>query len=569
MIISFDSTIRKYYTSEEWQENIEIMKALDALEIETEKQQGQEFVDFKIDYYLQGKTALVEGWKKDYFDQKAKLRNRQSLLEAKIIKRYKETRKAEGILEDLREVTEAFTKEDFLDFLKRVRGALEAERLKSVTSFNGMNKEDLKALFTSRSQENYSNCFALLVETSAPWWELLDKLDKEKAKEAVRIIKERVTALGYEEPGIIETIVNSPEPTKATAFLTVLHGRVTDALPQLGKSSLLSKDPIAHTETYSTGTGEREVKAIIKEIDGLAGALGISTHKLLMVGIAQFAQNNHTGDQARKIQDTEVSFSLKEYAKLNGVDIEAHPDSSGVITKQEQERAKSALKNARKKANKDLEALYNFSLSWIEKVKGKIENFKDYRIIDSKGIENGYIKFNFAKQFSDYLIQLPLNQYPVALLKLDERSSNAYNIGIQLSYHLNNDNNIGKGTANRLKVKTLLEYTNLPNIEEVRTKNKSWVERIKEPLETALDALTACDYLENWEYTHPGGEGLTDEEAHALYNSFEEWKDTLISFSLKNAPNHSPRLEAKAQKIEEAKARKKPRRKNKPSPNGS
>ena len=49
---------------------------------------------------------------------------------------------------------------------------------------NGMNKEDLKALFTSRSQENYSNCFALLVETSAPWWELLDKLDKEKAKQA-------------------------------------------------------------------------------------------------------------------------------------------------------------------------------------------------------------------------------------------------------------------------------------------------------------------------------------------------------------------------------------------------
>ena len=157
----------------------------------------------------------------------------------------------------------------------------------------------------------------------------------------------------------------------------------------------------------------------------------------------------------------------------------------------------------------------------------------------------------FDPVFSQYLIRLPLTQYSVALLSVDARNNNAYTMGLKMTEHFNLDNNHIVGTAQLLKVKTLLECIDLPTITKVREGRKSWEERIKEPFENSLDTLTQCGLLSDWRYSHSKGLEMTDEEATS-FTTYEEWERTLVHFTLKDAPDHTARLEARA---EEKKAR--------------
>ena len=239
-------------------------------------------------------------------------------------------------------------------------------------------------------------------------------------------------------------------------------------------------------------------------------------------------------------------------------DVEEHPTDNPEEAEKEALRAKRTLDNVRRKVKKDLELLYNASISWKEKIKGKDADFADVRILGGKGIKAGRINIEFSLSRAKYLIQLPLALYPPALLSLDERNNNAYNIGLKMAFHYSNDNNQIRGTAPLLKVKTLLECTNLPTISEVRTKERSWDERIKEPFEKALDALTGCGVLEDWRYSHSKGEEMTDEEATSFKN-YEEWADRLVHFILRNAPRSAPRLRTREaeKKARQAKTKRK------------
>ena len=175
----------------------------------------------------------------------------------------------------------------------------------------------------------------------------------------------------------------------------------------------------------------------------------------------------------------------------------------------------------------------------------------DIRLLQAKGIKSGNIQLVFSNLFGEYLIKLPLNQYPVALLSLDERNITAYEVGLKMAEHFNIDNNQIIGTSQLLQVKSLLAVTNLPSIDSSSVKKNGWENRIKEPLETALDALTTCGLLADWRYSKSKGKELTDEEATS-FMSYEKWKGTFIHFTLKDAPDHTARLEARA---EEKKAR--------------
>jgi hypothetical protein len=123
--------------------------------------------------------------------------------------------------------------------------------------------------------------------------------------------------------------------------------------------------------------------------------------------------------------------------------------------------------------------------------------------------------------------------------------------------HSNNDNNILKGTADRLKVQTLLSYTSLPNPKDngEYVKRQGWWDRSKEPFENALDILHKIGFLESWEYCRKNGEKILDEEASekGFFSSCEEWTETLVKFKIENAPSHTARLEAKKEKTESKK----------------
>ena len=318
---------------------------------------------------------------------------------------------------------------------------------------------------------------------------------------------------------------------QSSKYFPVLHGKAIDAIARM-IGSKLTQNPLNNTGSIERG----EVKLIIKSLDTLTGTLGVSAHKLLITAIARFTANNHTGrGKDRTFRDARASIPIKEYASKCGYDVEEHTTDNPEEAEKEALRVKRTLDNARRKVQKDLELLYNASISWKEKVKGKDADFADVRILGGKGIKAGRINIEFSLSLAKYLIQLPLALYPPALLSLDERNNNAYNIGLKMAFHYSNDNNQIRGTAPLLKVKTLLECTNLPTISEVRTQEGSWRYRIKEPFETALDALTGCGVLEDWRYSHSKGEEMTDEEA-TTWGSFEEWADRLVHFILRNAP---------------------------------
>lgn len=352
-------------------------------------------------------------------------------------------------------------------------------------------------------------------------------------------------------------LLSPEEPIEQSSeFLPVLHGKATDAIARMSGSKP-TPNPLNNTASIESG----EVKLIIKSLDTLSGTLGVSTHKLLSTAIAGFTALNHTGTgKDRSFREAKVAISLKDYAIKCGYDVIEHPTDTPEEAAKEAKRAKNALDNFRKKVRKDLELLFNASISWKDNIKGKEVDFADIRILGGKGIKAGYINLEFTVSIAEYLIQLPLSQYPQSLLLLDERNDNAYNIGLKMSEHYSMDSNQKIGTAQLLKVKTLLEYTNLPTLATIKKQRTSWEARIKEPFETALDALTACGLLEDWRYSHSKGAEMTDEEAD--FSSYEEWVDTLVYFTLRNAPNHAPRLAARAA---EKKARQaKTKRKRKP-----
>lgn len=345
----------------------------------------------------------------------------------------------------------------------------------------------------------------------------------------------------------------APIEQREDRYLPMLHGKATDAIALMtGKP--LEKNPLNQTASITSG----DVKLVVRELDKLSGTLGVSTHKLLSTAIASFTSLNNTGlGNQRDLRTGRVSIPLKEYALKCGYDVLEHTTETQEEAEKEAKRAKNALDNARKKVKKDLQLLLASTLTWEEKVKGKVGDFDGINILGRGSIKSGQIFIEFSTSIAEYLIQLPLTQYPVALLAVDERNNNAYSIGLAMAEHYSIDNNHIKGTAQLLKVKTLLGYTNLPSIADIRKQRTSWEARIKEPLEVSLDALTACGLLEDWRYSKSKGEKLTDEEA-TNFTSYEDWADTLIHFSLKDAPDHTARIEARQ---EEKKARQARRRK--------
>ena len=174
---------------------------------------------------------------------------------------------------------------------------------------------------------------------------------------------------------------------------------------------------------------------------------------------------------------------------------------------------------------------------------------------------NGDIKIAFSPELANYLVERNLiTQYPTKLLGISGRQPTAYFIGRKLAEHYNIDNNINRGTNDRISIPALLKVTDLPSYEEVQKKDRGhWVERIKEPLERALDVLTAEGVLKDWKYTHAKGVDLTEDEAYSI-TSYPEYEKLYLLFTPADKVDHTERIEAKQEARE--KARKKRKRKS-------
>lgn len=501
------------------------------------------------DKYRTGKKPLHWGVNSEYDNLVLKASELYEIVKENYI-----SQRSEGeLLDDVRLIVNSFDKEYIESECLWYEGILTDKE-----AMRGASEAQIK-LLKELSTPNFENAYRIIEGQLTFYLEYFNitKPSKKNVDKIDDIVTARVS-LWYVKP--------------ESSYLPVLKGKATDLAKLAVKSSLI-EDKIAHTGTFTVRGDSEPLKATVRKFDEYRAKLGVSTDQLLNVAIANFANNNHIGEgNSRVLKSTEVYISLKDYARARDIEIDIRPTNTPEEKRKEANRAKKALSRAKKRAEEDLEALAVTPLSWEEKVKGKRENFLDVYPVDAKGIKDGYIFLSFSQHFASYLLNLPMNQYPKALLKLDYRQSNAYMIGKKLVSHYFMDSNQLHNRANLLKVKTLLKETDLPTLEEVKAIRKNWVDRIKEPLENALDALgepheadnkegesverKGCGLLESWEYCHSKGVPLTDKEASALLDSFEVWSETLIKFTLKDTPDQSDRLDKKKQAIEEAKAKK-------------
>lgn len=359
----------------------------------------------------------------------------------------------------------------------------------------------------------------------------------------------RLTAIPNVQP------VSPVKIPEEQSFLPMLHGKATDTMAQMSSRDA-QINPITGNATIVSG----DVKVAIQKFKELGGTLGINTHKLLSVGIATFTAQNHVGGNAKNI-DYKVSIPLIEYALRCGYDLVERETSTPEEAEAERKRLTNLEKDIKKKIKKDLDMLRATEMTWKETVKGKEGDYINVPIIGTRGIKGGYIHMVFDPMMASYLSRLPLTQYPVALLAIDARNSNAYSMGLKMAEYFSMDTNQSRGKADRLSVLSLLACTSLPSIEEVRSKRQGWERLIKEPFEKALDALHQCGFLADWQYTKAKAVPLTDEEAAAI-TDYEAFSKLYIQFVVKDAPDQTARLEAKREKAAE---RKKQASKKKPS----
>lgn len=446
--------------------------------------------------------------------------------------RYIKDRKPKGLLEDVREIVGAITKEDFLERLQSQKHQIDILRKEGV-------KEEELALLKKYTEESYDNCYSYILFYLRVQLNGLDELGTEKA---IAIVEKRVGQWYIK-----------PEP----AYFPMAHGKATDALAFMsGKSAKVDRI------TKNASFDKFGVQLAVLKLEELRTTLGIGFDKLFSTATGAFTKQNDFRHLKGKEPNREVSLSLREYAKLLGYDVEEKETSTPEEAEAEKKRAKHALDNARKAIKKDLLLLQASTLRWEENIKGKQRDFDSISLVTRVAIRNGEIKIAFSPEIANYLVERNLiTQYPTKLLKISGRKPTAYYIGRKLAEHYNIDNNQLRGTHDRISIPALLAVTDLPSYEDVeRTDRGHWERRIKDPLEEALDTLTEEGVLKDWKYTHAKGVELTEEEAYNI-TSYKDFASLYLLFTPADKVDHTDRIEAKQEARAKARSKHKANKK--------
>lgn len=289
--------------------------------------------------------------------------------------------------------------------------------------------------------------------------------------------------------------------------------------------------------TGSATIEDNGIKIFFENHNKLKASLRVSTQKLLDMSIIYLtANNNYRETDIQKI-NTDVAIPLKEYAKFLGRDLSLKLGENSTVEEIEKEkkRVNKIIDKVREKVKEDLETLFSMSLSWTEPKVGKKGSSKDFmniRVLQSSGIKNGVIHLRFTQEIAQYLNHSYITNFPTKLLTVDERNPLIYQLGHKLALHSNIENNIKKGTQNIIGVKTLLEKIGeIRKIKEIIEKDRGhWGDRIKNPLEKALDTLKDKEILKYWEYSNSKGVPLKDSQIEI--SSYEVFESLYIHFEL-------------------------------------
>lgn len=469
----------------------------------------------------------------NFFNLYGDLEEQASRLKLEVEDRYIKATTKKKILEDVADIVTNIDKQDFLDYIGYRIDVLASLRSEKAP-------EASLEILSEYAKENYSNCYFFILNHLRVQLNALAE-DEARTDKVKNIVRKRV-ALWYVE--------------EKPAYLPMVHGKATDALAYMNTKTA-ELDKITGDATID----RFGVQVVILKLKDLQATLGISTDKLLSTALTIFTKQNDFRYTRTHEPKREVAISLREYAKDLGYDVDEHATSTPEEEELEKKRAKNQLDNARKAIRKDLDIIHASALSWEEDVKGKSKDFDRISLATRTAIRNGQILISFSPEIARYLADKgTITQYPRALLGISGRHPTAYYIGRKLAEHANIDNNIIRGTADRISIPALLAVTDLPSYEDVqKTDRGHWADRIKEPLEKALDVLVDEGMLKSWEYTHAKGIDLTEEEAYNI-TSYKDFSKLYLSFTLADKVDHTDRLAARQEAKDKAKKNKQKKR---------
>jgi hypothetical protein len=267
-----------------------------------------------------------------------------------------------------------------------------------------------------------------------------------------------------------------------TTYKPMLQGTGTNALMTVNTKRRKPK------EDYFTGMATLQkgdnLTIFFKNYNEALSQLRPSMQKLLCALTIQLtAQNTYNKTESINRPNTAVAITLGEYMDICGIS----------KTKTWEDTARDIMKQ-------DAQTLFDMSIDWTENRGGKKRRYGQMRVIDRYEVKNGVLYANFALGMAEYLTQAYIMQFPLALLKTDNRNPNVFSLGYKLAFHYGLKNNRTKGTHNFVSVEALVNScSDLPSFEEASA-SRQVKQRIIKPFERALCSLAEQGVLESWCY---------------------------------------------------------------------
>lgn len=334
----------------------------------------------------------------------------------------------------------------------------------------------------------------------------------------------------------VEEVLINTQVTQQENLLLGAQGKVGFTLTHItGKTLTLEKTRIPNTK-YTT-VEKYDTKIIFTEMKEDNFKLPVSANKLFMYAQNKLLrQNDLRAGYNEDIQvNSIVKIPLMEYAILCDKPVICGENA----TKAEKQACEDNLKYFRRTVEEDIDILRKMEFKFVEDIQGREEDYKNIamNIIAGRkvtGLKTGVIKIEFSQMFLRYALRLPMSYVTKKHYTLDNRSITANKLSIKLQNNYYNDaNRKHKAQPYKykiLKVRTLINATNLPTDIEELNSSGGWKRRAKKPFEKGLNTLIDNGILSMWDYRGKHGTELPEEKKNP--KTFEEWLDLNVYYEL-------------------------------------
>lgn len=347
-------------------------------------------------------------------------------------------------------------------------------------------------------------------------------------------------------------------PAYIPDFFAMMNREELAAIPQMIRTNPTRGAKISGLRAV---VFEAEGVKLFQETGGAADLAGlapdVALDQLLKMAVIGLTQNNHITDEPPKNPDAlnlDINFSLADYARLKGYDMDIKPDKDPATEKR---RISRIMQHVRKEAEEEGDRLMGAHLTFKRKGKNGAGTFEIYNIFAKFHIDdNNAVKCTFIKEAAVKILDAPLTWIPAALFRLNGNHPNAYKVACKADAYYFMDPNYGKPKAHILLVKTLLGYTDIKTPEEWEAQGQAWT-CSRTAFERQLNKLKAEGFITGWRYCGVNGAELTPAEIDAIRTDKTKWQKARIWLDFPPLPaDQGARIERKEKKRAERQKRK-------------